>query len=386
MQTSVDTGRGIVEVKSRTRNEDEDWILRASGRLRAWSGAEPKLKPWTPEIEPPAHFERTRFYRELRQEGHEFGPAFQGVETIWREHGQVLGRIALPQAAGSSTDYLLHPSMLDSCFQVIRGFRDFDQKEEQAHKLALPIAIRRLRFFRKPGAVVYSRAVAIEEDDGNEHRRRHLHHRRSRTTGRADRGVHLQASRPAGAASRLASGPAHYQEHWIELPALERVETDPSQHGSWLILADRGGVGAALAARLAHEGMKVVQAFAVSEFRRLGETNFECPPDADSFAKLLEALSPTGVSRIVQLWPLDGSQARVSADRIAEAQKLGSEALIALAKATATAALQTQIVVATRGAAAVAREFALDEQSVLHAAIAGVARTIGNEFRTSGRW
>ena len=47
VQTSVDSGRGIVEIKSRMRNEDGDWVLRASGRLRAWSGAEPKLKPWT---------------------------------------------------------------------------------------------------------------------------------------------------------------------------------------------------------------------------------------------------------------------------------------------------------------------------------------------------
>ena len=63
------------------------------GRIRAWSGPEPRVKPWQPQIEPPAHFDGSRFYRQLRAEGHEFGPAFQGVETIWREHGQVLGLV-----------------------------------------------------------------------------------------------------------------------------------------------------------------------------------------------------------------------------------------------------------------------------------------------------
>jgi amino acid adenylation domain-containing protein len=378
VQTSVDTGRGIVEIKSRMRNEDGDWVLRASGRLRAWSGAEPKLKPWTPEIEPPAHFERTRFYRELRAEGHEFGPAFQGVETIWRERGQVLGRIGLPQAAGTCSDYLLHPSVLDSCFQVIRGFRDFDQKEEHSHTLALPIAIRRLRFFRKPGAAMFSRAVAAEEDDGeNIIADISIIDEAGRLVALIEGFTCRQVTQPAQ--QQTASGPAHYQEQWVALPAPEAAEVEGRPEGSWLILADRGGIGDALAGRLAQQGIKAVRAIAAAEFRRRDDDNFECAPDADCFAKLLEALSPAGISRIAHLWALDGSDVAVSAARIAEAQKLGSEALIALAKAAATAALPVQLVTVTRGTAAVG-EAARGEQSMLHAGIPGVARTIGNEF------
>ena len=159
----------------------------------------------------------------------------------------------LPQAAGSGTDYLLHPSMLDSCFQVIRGFRDFDRKEEQAHKLALPIAIRRLRFFRKPGAAVYSRAVAIEEDDGNNIVADiSIIDEAGRLVALIEAFTCKQVTQPTQ--QQAASGPAHYQEHWTELPALEPIEADRSEEGIWLVLADRGGVGASLAARLAEAG------------------------------------------------------------------------------------------------------------------------------------
>ncbi len=85
LQTSVDMGRGVVEVTSRFRGRDGGWDRRASARIRTWSGPEPKLKPWLPKIEPPVHFERARFYQQLRFEGHDFGPAFQGVDTIWRD-------------------------------------------------------------------------------------------------------------------------------------------------------------------------------------------------------------------------------------------------------------------------------------------------------------
>lgn len=378
VQTSVDTGRGFVEIKSRVRNEEDEWILRASGRLRAWSGAEPKLKPWIPEIEPPAHFERTRFYRQLRQDGHEFGPAFQGVETIWRERGQVLGHIDLPPAAGSGSDYLFHPSMLDSCFQVIRGFRDFDSKEEDSHTLVLPIAIGRLRFFRKPGPAIYSRAHVVEQDDDTKMVADiSIIDEAGRLVALIEGFTCKQVNQPAQ--QQAASGPAHYQERWIELPAPEAVGTDKPQEGTWLVLADRGGVGTALAARLQDAGMGAVRAFAGAAFRQLDGSTFECAPDADSFAKLLDALSPLGVSRVVHLWSLDGADAAVTAEGIAQAQKLGSEALIALAKAAATAALPAQIAVVTRGVAAVGG-LAAAGQGVVHAAITGVARTIGNEF------
>ena len=201
VQTSVDTGRGIVEVKSRTRNEEEDWILRASGRLRAWSGAEPKLKPWTPEIEPPAHFERTRFYRELRQEGHEFGPAFQGVETIWREHGQVLGRIAL--AAGGRKQHRLSAASLDAR-QLLPGhprlprFRSEGGAGPQAGAADRDQAASLLPQAGSGGLQPRRRD---RERRRQQRRRRYLHHRRSRPAGRADRGVHLQAGHPADAAA-----------------------------------------------------------------------------------------------------------------------------------------------------------------------------------------
>ncbi len=386
MQTSVDTGRGIVEIKSRMRNEDGDWVLRASGRLRAWSGAEPKLKPWTPEIEPPAHFERTRFYRELRAEGHEFGPAFQGVETIWRERGQVLGRIGLPQAAGTGSDYLLHPSVLDSCFQVIRGFRDFDQKEEHSHTLALPIAIRRLRFFRKPGAAVYSRAVAAEEDDGeNIIADISIIDEAGRLVALIEGFTCKQVIQPAQ--QQAASGPAHYQEQWVELPAPEAAETERPPEGSWLILADRGGVGDALAARLARQGIKTVRAVAGSRVppaRRRQASNARRMRTA--LRNCWKPLSPAGVSRIVHLWALDGSDAAVSAARDCR----GAEARLRSADRTGKGRRDRGTAGADRDGHArhgrrAARPRAASRACCMPASPASRARS-ATSFRISSRW
>src|SRR5207247_542383 len=72
-----------------------------------------------------------RLYRDLASEGHQFGPTFRGIELLWRADGMALGRIATPAAlAGGTAGHLMHPAILDSCLQVIRGFRGFPEREE----------------------------------------------------------------------------------------------------------------------------------------------------------------------------------------------------------------------------------------------------------------
>ena len=147
------------------------------------------------------------------------------------------------------------------------------------------------------------------------------------------------------------------------------------------MLADRGGVGAALAARLAQarrQGRSGLCRHANSA--SAATASFECAPDADSFAKLLEALAPAGVARIVHLWPLDGADAR----RFGRRDRRGAEARLGSADRAGQGRRDRGAAGADRGRHArrggVGKDVAHGEQSVLHAGIAGVARTIGNEF------
>ena len=83
-------------MRSRQRGAGTDWVLRATGRVRSWQVPEFPIDLWTPKIEPPPQVGRARFYRDLAKEGHTFGPAFQGVETIWYAEGCALGKIVVP--------------------------------------------------------------------------------------------------------------------------------------------------------------------------------------------------------------------------------------------------------------------------------------------------
>jgi acyl transferase domain-containing protein/acyl carrier protein len=59
------------------------------------------------------------YYERLRHAGVEFGPAFQGLESLWLRPGEALGRLRVPAtlAGGTGADRI-HPATLDACLQL----------------------------------------------------------------------------------------------------------------------------------------------------------------------------------------------------------------------------------------------------------------------------
>ncbi|MCC7368640.1 MAG: SDR family NAD(P)-dependent oxidoreductase [Chloroflexi bacterium] len=94
-------------------------ISRAAGDLHSAS-----VPPPTPleeiqsrcqeEIDGPTYYER------LAGLGLAFGPAFRGIQRIWRGEGEALADITLPESLeGEAGAYWLHPAVLDACLQAM---------------------------------------------------------------------------------------------------------------------------------------------------------------------------------------------------------------------------------------------------------------------------
>jgi amino acid adenylation domain-containing protein len=253
VETSFATERGAIEIASRSVG-DAAWTVRASGRVRSWNGGDHGVARWQPATEPPTHVEHARFYQMLQQEGHDFGPSFRGVRTLWRERGEALGAIALPAEAVDSGRYVLHPALLDACFQVIRGFGEFSDDAPREDLVTLPVSIGRLRVFRRPGRDVLSRASAVHEtaseivcdidvvDD--------LGHPVA-----AIRGLRCRRIRAGGTAA-AGSVAAFYREHWVELER-ELAQRQATGRG-YLVLGAGARVAHELAEALRARGARVV--------------------------------------------------------------------------------------------------------------------------------
>ncbi len=153
---------------------------------------------------------------------------------------------------------------------------------------------------------------------------------------------------PAAPAARDAlAAEWFYDVAWRERPASEAAGR--GMRGRWLVLADRGGVGAALARRLEAEGSPCVLVPASQD--AAGPTAL----DAESIAALVAAAVAEGepLAGVVHLWALDTPRGRpLDARSLEQAQRLGCESVLHLVHALTRDAAGARLWLVTRGAVA----------------------------------
>jgi NADPH:quinone reductase-like Zn-dependent oxidoreductase/SAM-dependent methyltransferase/aryl carrier-like protein len=88
------------------------------------------------------------FYATAASGGLLLGPTFRWLENVWcgQQDGMVetVGKLTLPAVLGATTGYLLHPGLLDGCFQVASLAQDNAAQEG----MLLPFAVERLQIYQ----------------------------------------------------------------------------------------------------------------------------------------------------------------------------------------------------------------------------------------------
>ncbi|MGC0421419.1 SDR family NAD(P)-dependent oxidoreductase [Embleya sp. AB8] len=110
-------GHRAVSVHART--EDGEWVRHADGLLA--ERAEPAgfdAEAWPPEGA--AEVAIGDVYADLAARGYDYGPAFQGLTTLWRRGDEVFAEVALPAEQAADADrYGLHPALLDAALHAV---------------------------------------------------------------------------------------------------------------------------------------------------------------------------------------------------------------------------------------------------------------------------
>ncbi|MER5306062.1 beta-ketoacyl synthase N-terminal-like domain-containing protein, partial [Streptomyces lasiicapitis] len=132
-------GRRPVNLYSRPQDtssedlwSDEPWQRHATGTLAPAPAARPAdadLTQW-----PPADAERAEtdaLYDSLAAAGFSYGPAFQGLRSVWRRGDELFAEVALPdEERADAAEYGLHPALLDAALHPL-GLGTFVSDTEQ---------------------------------------------------------------------------------------------------------------------------------------------------------------------------------------------------------------------------------------------------------------
>ncbi|MBW4632289.1 MAG: SDR family NAD(P)-dependent oxidoreductase [Iphinoe sp. HA4291-MV1] len=161
IQLSVDrSGQTSFDIHSQAKGEKASWVRHASGNLLGNKNNNVPKQVVLDEIRDRCTEEisKSTLYEQFQEMGLEYGPNFQGIEQLWCAGSEAIARLLLPEALEKQVkDYQLHPALLDACFQVIIG--TVSQKQTY-----LPVGIKRLRVWGRPGLQVWSHARLVEQN------------------------------------------------------------------------------------------------------------------------------------------------------------------------------------------------------------------------------
>jgi acyl transferase domain-containing protein/surfactin synthase thioesterase subunit/acyl carrier protein len=282
------------------------------------------------------------YYKTLHGVGLQYGSSFRAIEELWRGVGEALTRVRLPSHLAVASAPSLHPALLDACLHVypalIDDYGDFDRTPPGLGHTYLPISIERFRSNGSDAHEVWAHAVrrpaqgdpqtitidiSIYRDDGS---------RAAALEGLSLRRLSPQALKPAADQGKLDW---LYQLQWLEQPQLPTPDRSAGEPSGWLILADQGGVGAALADLLTQRGGRCRLVSLAEVVGHRGPCSWSPDDLVKPFAALLAELAQGSVPLrgVVDLWPLDVSTDRITFGELQSSQKIASGSALALFRA-----------------------------------------------------
>jgi phthiocerol/phenolphthiocerol synthesis type-I polyketide synthase C len=246
-------GGHTFSILSRTGDEPS-WVLHATGRVRAAGEPDAASGPEVAEVSAAAgrcihEVPGSAFYRSHDERGNGWGPAFRGVERVWRRPGEALALVQAPAAVEPCLDrWLFHPALLDACGQVLAAA---GTDVPGAGPFVLR-GIGRVNVQARPGPRLWSHAVIHSEGGLGMEGDVNVVNDRGELVARLER-MRFQRLEPRPA--RPAEDDVEswlYRPWW--LPSLRDSAPTDAGPGAWIVLGDRRGVGDALAAGLRARG------------------------------------------------------------------------------------------------------------------------------------
>lgn len=250
-------------------------------------------------------FSGEMFYGEMWKVGYQLGSQFRWIKNFWRRPGETLTQLRIPESAIEQGKYMIHPGLMDSCFQssaLATMHGDFDASKVDA--IYIPFALENLRFFRKPTselwchvkiknppedpeAIVesYSHTIQVYDDQGNI-----LIDVDTLHSKRAPKEALLRA---------ISKDPfdCHYDVHWKtqNIPADQEVK---ALTGNFLVVGEQSGLANAIVAEL--DGRDGVTAWQVAcdgeAFNQDGNTISLNPEDGGQWMQAIGAVG--GIDKI----------------------------------------------------------------------------------------
>jgi acyl transferase domain-containing protein/acyl carrier protein len=329
------------------------------------------------------------YYLRLRESGIDYGPFFQSIAQLWRNNGDVLGEVTVPDGSDAEFNaYRIHPAILDAGLQIMGAAVAAEATQNGNQGIYMPTRIDQVRVGGRTGRHLWSNAHVQERDADT-------------VTGEVrllDEAERVAVEILGLRFEYLGDDPQRAVEtdldNWLyelqwqskERPARAAESSSPAgREGSWLIFNDEGGVGDALSALLEAQGQRSIRVSRGESYEHMDGAHFRIRPEQpEDLRRLVEAalVADQPVCRgIVHLWSLlDGhrpDETSVASLNAAQTLNCGSALLLVQELVRTESADLPRLWLITRGAQAAGEEPATID--VAQSPLWGLGRVIAQE-------
>lgn len=322
------------------------------------------------------------FYRALAHKGNQWGPCFQGVEQLWIGDGEAVGRI---QVAGSLLDevghYRFHPAVSDACGHPLVATAPLEAGDGTNAGAFVGGGVGEIRFHQAPSGTTLwvhaKRRVAADSDARVVIGDVHVYDEGGALISETLDARLWYLDESSGGEILGVPDDWYYEVQW-HAKALDGTRARAADNGSWLVFADRAGVGAQIAARRDAAGGACITVMPGEAFSLNGSQATIRPGESEDYHRLVAAIDK--LSAVVHLWSTDSLIDLVgsSADTmVAPSLLAGDESVLHLIGALRGAGSRPRVWLVTAGTQKVV---AGDRCAApLSAALWGIGRTLSVE-------
>jgi myxalamid-type polyketide synthase MxaB len=317
----------------------------------------------------PEHQRADQHYQAMQDRGLDYGPAFRGIEELWRRDGEAIARLRPPEEITEVGQ--IDAPLLDACFQTLEAALPAETGSFGKYDCFVPVGLENFHIYRQlsqqKGSELWCMASlrqVAQSNDGVLEGDVLALDRDGRPVFEA---AGLRVKRVETSASQSAKAPLgewFYEVQWRLKDDVRSgetaVSTQAAEPGAWLIFADCHGLGEELAARLMNQGETCQVVFPSLESAGFqgrreeaeclaitgqGERNryWVCPNDARAIQQVIdEAVSPNHptLKGIIYLWGAElPCAAETSLSNLELTESLVCEGVMHLIQGLATATL-----------------------------------------------
>ncbi len=307
----------IVSIREgEAQDKADSWTLHSNGKVRILSEVLPLHESNAENVKARCAeaISGSEFYADIKESGYVWGPSFQWTEKVWRSKEEALCRIVQPsQLPDEIKDYQLYPGLLDACFQLLGSFGKAKADDSSEHDYSyMPFSIANFKFYRcpEPGERLWSH-VRLEDFQTPSHSvigNISIFDDAGQVVAEVTGFEFRKTSRESLLQAIRKGSDWFYEVLWKPKSHSPNPEPRTPNPGTWLIFADRKGLGSALAKRLKAHGESCMMVFPGENYETLDEEHFRInPAELKDFQRLTHECG--GVFKgIVHLWSLEETE------------------------------------------------------------------------------